>query len=570
MAVRNAQLYDQTIERFAALETLHQMSLDLATVQKPGEIAQRVTQAALDLLKPSAVWLCLCDDLQEEAQFSPQPNEIRVWTAYASGDPSQPRVESQPVARLHALITQVRETGQSVLIMDMANEPVLQREFETPWLVQAASIYPIQSGDQLFAVMALLYAEPTFFRQDMLRTLDLLALEAATALQNARYLATLRRQLSEVTTLQDLARRVSELRSLDAVLHNVVHTLQDIYQCKSVWVALLDKDRTMVSIRAATGMKLEYAEQLHFPVGEHVAGRVVETGEPVYVLDTHREPRFRIIDPSVRSMMVVPLTVHGRVLGALGMDSIMPNAFVEGHKRILNIAGGQIAATIETIHLLRQTQERAEDLSAANEILKEQDKLRQELVHQVSHDLRSPLQLVYGYADMLHGGFLGDVTSSQMDILKLMMKRIKAIELMTRDIMASKSISTEILELEQIELNAMCQQAIVDIRLLNQGRPDLHFETALNPGNLVVEADPVRLRRVFDNLLVNAVKFHRTAADHAAHRSDPKTGRAIIDQRRDRNSRGQTPLIFESFSRWNRKIRGQRAAVHCEADRRSA
>ena len=51
---------------------------------------------------------------------------------------------------------------------------MLQREFDTPWLVQAAAIYPIQRGDHLFAVMSILYAEPTFFRQDMLRTLDLL------------------------------------------------------------------------------------------------------------------------------------------------------------------------------------------------------------------------------------------------------------------------------------------------------------------------------------------------------------------------------------------------------------
>jgi PAS domain S-box-containing protein len=137
-AVRNARLYDQTVERFAALGTLHQMGLELATAQEPGEIAQRVTQAALNLLKSSAVRLCVCDD--------PQHNRTTIWSTYARGsaypaaDPGPVRVESCSVSGLHPLVIQVRDTAQSVLIMDMASQPVLQREFDTPWLVQAAAI----------------------------------------------------------------------------------------------------------------------------------------------------------------------------------------------------------------------------------------------------------------------------------------------------------------------------------------------------------------------------------------------------------------------------------------------
>ncbi|MBN1565948.1 MAG: GAF domain-containing protein [Anaerolineae bacterium] len=556
-AVRNARLYDQTVERFAALGTLHQLSMELATVQEPGEIAQRVTRAALNLLKASAIRLCVCDHVHHDDM---QQDKISVWSAYAAHDPGPMHVESCGISALHLLLRQVHDTGQSVLIMDMAGEPVLQREFDTPWLVQAAAIYPIQRGDHLFAVLSLLYAEPTFFRQDMLRTLDLLALEAATAFQNARYLDTLRGQLAEVTALQDLARRISTLRSLHGVLATTVQALHAVYQCKSAWVALLDKERAVVSIAAAVGLDAAYMEKAQFKMGEYVVGHVVAAGEPVYVPDTRRDRQFRVIDPSVRSVMVVPLTVHGNTLGALGIDSTLPNTFEAGHERMLNIAGGQIAATIETIHLLEQSRERADDLVTANRVLQEQDELRQELVHQVSHDLRSPLQLVYGYAEMLSQGMLGDMNEAQIDVLDKMMTRAHAIEMITRDIMAAKNISRDMLDLQPVELNALCQQAVIDLKLLNENRPELHFETALAPGKLLIEADYVRLSRVLDNLLGNAAKFSpegglitlRTERSYQLETGKDCAVIRISDQGIGIPT-DKIPFIFESFYRVQKK-----------------
>ena len=119
------------------------------------------------------------------------------------------------------------------------------------------------------------------------------------------------------------------------------------------------------------------------------------------------------------------------------------------------------------------------DESRANQVLQDQDNLRRELVYQVSHDLRSPLQIVYGYADMLHQAELGPVTPLQADVLDLMLKRTRAIEQMTRDIMATKPIDRESLELAKIDLNQLCQQTMVDARMVSEERDNLDFQIAL-------------------------------------------------------------------------------------------
>ncbi len=304
-----------------------------------------------------------------------------------------------------------------------------------------------------------------------MRTLELLCMQAATAFENARYTVTLRRRLDEVTALQDLARQVSSSYTLNDIFNVVVHTLQDVYQCRGAWIALCDDQNEEVVDQG--GYRPDAGHARTRPVqrsGKYGAGQVVESGQPLYVADTHSDPNFRLVDPGVRSVMIVPLTVRGRVIGALGIDGAVPNAFTLEHERVLNIAGGQIAAAIETINLLHEARERANELAVANASLEAQDALRRELVYQVSHDLRSPLQIVYGYADMLHNGDLGPVTETQVDVLALMLKRTRSIERLTLDIMAAKPISYDVLELTTVELNEMCRQAVLDSQMLNDGQ----------------------------------------------------------------------------------------------------
>ncbi|RPJ00912.1 MAG: GAF domain-containing protein, partial [Chloroflexi bacterium] len=545
-AVSNAQLYDKALERLTALETLHQMSLDLAATQDPDTIAEQVTRTAYKLFRPGEVRLCLRDHA---------PWEPRTWVAHPGDDPNRPQILQTGMTVQSTLIQGMSATKQPVIRHSLADQPALQAEFETPWPVQAAAIYPIMRSGHEFAALSLLYREPTYFRRDVQRTLELLCMQAATAFENARYTIALRRRLDEVSALQDLARQVSSRATLADVFDVVVRTLQDVYECRGAWIALLDDGQQEVIVKAATGLDPEMLERAHFTLGEYGAGQVVQTGQPLYVRDTLNDPAFRVVDPGVRSIMIVPLTVRGSVIGALGLDGAVSNAFTPEHERVLTIAGGQIAAAIEMVNLLNQTRERADQLAAANAALEAQDALRRELVYQVSHDLRSPLQIVYGYADMLRNGELGPVTEFQTEVLDLVLKRTRSIERLTLDIMAAKPISHDMLELDAIDLNEMCHQAIVDAQMIHSDQ-GFTFVTHLAPSVMPVQADYHRLSRVFDNLISNAVKF------------SPEGGTITLSSERDPDRQrltvsisdqgigiapDQIPYVFERFYRGNRK-----------------
>ncbi len=545
-AVRNAQLYDQTVYRLHALETLHSLSLDLAAVQDPEQIAHLVARAALGLFVPRTVALCLCEGL---------PWIRESWIATLDPLSHQAQIDTLPGPINNAMFERVRMTDEAVVFPDLNLEPDLQADMDMPWLVQAAAVTPVRRGDTRFAVLGMLYDEPQVFRSDMRRILDLMSLQSASAFENARNTISLHRRLTEACALQDLARRVSEMQSLDEILNTVVDTIRNVYQCKSASIALLDETLGEVITMVGAGLSPEHVASARFKLGEYVAGVVVSENRVIYVPDTLSDPNFRVVDPEIRSIMVVPLTVQGRAIGSLGIDSSAVDAFSKDHERVLTIAGGQIAAAIETVRLLQETRKRAEELAGANLQLQAQDSLRKELTYQVTHDLRSPLQIIYGYTDMMHNAELGPVTEMQKDVLDLILKRSKTIERMTKDIMGAKPINRESLEFETVDLTQLCQQAITDIQLVFRDDRFI-FETELAPVSLKVRADYHRLSRVLDNLINNAIKFSPdggTITLRTAH--DATGGRALVSV--SDQGIGIAPdkidYVFERFYRADRK-----------------
>ena len=542
-AVRNAQLYEQTADRLHALETLHEMSIALAATQEPQAIARLIVRAASELFSPTESRLILIDGPGWSGA---------TWTAYH--DTASMQVSEQIHAQVVPLAQRVCETHEPLIIPDCSQDTE-NRSFGCEWPVAAAIVCPIRRANTTFGAIALYYDEPQFFRQDMRRILDLLCLQSATAFENARYTIKMQRSLAEVSALHELARRVSAMNSLDDILNAVVETIRTVYQTRSASLALLDETANEAVTMAASGLEPRYMAQGRFKFGEYVAGEVISTGKVIYVPDTFADPRFRIIDPGIRSLLTVPLTVHGHTIGTLSIDSERPNAFTRDHERVLTIAGGQIAAAIETVRLLDETRQRADALAQANAQLEAQDRLRKELVYQISHDLRTPLQIVYGYAGMLQSGDLGPITRTQRDVLDLIIKRSRSIERMTKDIMAVKPIDRDTLELATLNLNEICQQAMGAARVMHQERDDLQFVTELTQAALPVEADFNRLLRVLDNLIDNAVKFSPKGGTITLRTGHEDGHQRVVVSVSDEGigiPPDQLPYVFERFYRGHR------------------
>lgn len=493
-AIDNAQLYDATADQLIALETLHQMSLQLASVQDRERVAELILDAVLELFGPAEVCLYLSGDPSQEPA---------LWEGCLSrGDGQRTIRQGNPATGF--LANQIAETGQPVVLHDVGVPPGIARARQRP--TQALAGYPLARGGATLGALVLLYDRPHFFRATTLRTLELLCMQAATALENAYYYQRLRGRLDEVSALHDLAREVSNTDSLDEMLRLVTQRIRDVYDCHSASIALYDPASNQIVTRTAVGISADHLAQARFAPGEFVAGHVVATGEVVYVADTRTEARFRVIDPDIRSLLAVPLKAHDQVIGSMSIDSASPEAFTPDHERLLTIAGGQLAAAIETLRLLEEARERAAQLDEANKTLRAVDALRDELVQNVSHELRSPLALIKGYVGLMRDGELGAVTADQIGALDTIESKAESISRLINDILSLETIQRGTLTLGPVDMAALAEQAVRSARLVHAGH-NFELVCELVNGASVVEGDNGRLTQVIDNLLGNAVKF---------------------------------------------------------------
>jgi PAS domain S-box-containing protein len=167
----------------------------------------------------------------------------------------------------------------------------------------------------------------------------------------------------------------------------------------------------------------------------------------------------------------------------------------------------------------------------------------------MSHDLRTPLQAVTGYASLLLDGFHGDLSEEQREDVTEIKNAARQVARMIDDILDFARIERGAVRIEMqsvsIQEALTRAEAMVRFRMEESGllysREDCTFA-------LAARADPDRLQQVLLNLLTNAVKFTKPggriraiceADDQSVHLRIADTGVGIPEEKLAR--------IFEPF-----------------------
>ncbi len=170
----------------------------------------------------------------------------------------------------------------------------------------------------------------------------------------------------QLQTVSDVARGIVSTQRLESLLNQLTVLISERFGFYHVGVFLLDEQKEYAVLRAANseGGKRMLARQHRLKVGQiGIVGYVTGTGEARIATDVGKDAVFFNNPdlPQTRSEMALPLKANNEVIGALDVQSTIPNAFTQEDIELFSILADQIAIAILNNRLYTETLQALEE-----------------------------------------------------------------------------------------------------------------------------------------------------------------------------------------------------------------
>lgn len=167
--------------------------------------------------------------------------------------------------------------------------------------------------------MLLLQSKETcVFDRDEVAVMTIIAHNISAAAQNAELFCNVKSQLDELRIIHEIGKAITSILNIDHLLPYICEHVSKFFHVTECVLRLIEGDR--LQIKASYGLPdtLDYAVAPR--IGEGIPGIVAASGEPIMVDDMQKQPEgYRVTGINATSVICVPLTIGGKVIGTLGL-----------------------------------------------------------------------------------------------------------------------------------------------------------------------------------------------------------------------------------------------------------
>lgn len=124
----------------------------------------------------------------------------------------------------------------------------------------------------------------------------------------------------QLRLLSEVIRTANSYLEPDNVINFIMEIIKHLVECQAWSLLLLDEETNQLVFRSAFGEKTDKLDEIKLNLGEGVAGKVAETGQPMIVDDAEKCPYFnreidRITKFKTKNILAVPLKARGKIIG---------------------------------------------------------------------------------------------------------------------------------------------------------------------------------------------------------------------------------------------------------------
>jgi PAS domain S-box-containing protein len=419
-------------------------------------------------------------------------------------------------------VSQVVKTGQSEIAIEITDEQLAASVSNPDYLrilrevgLKSCILAPLQARGRVLGSISFVFTESSRrYCRDDLRLAEDLARRAAIAIDNARLYHTVQqakqaaeKAVDRTTRLQTVTAALAESLTAEQVAEVIVTQSMAALDATAALVVLVSQDRTELEIVKSIGYQAELVESWQrFSIDADVPlAKAIRTGEPVWVealLDRiARHPHLAEIYGRYEfdSWIALPLIIQGRSVGGMLLSFREFKHLSQDDREFILALSRQCAQAISRAQLYE-----AERLARAE--AEQANRVKDEFLAVLSHELRSPLNPILGWTKLLQTGKVQpDKTNQALETIernaKLQAQLIEDLLDISRMLQGKLS-----LHIAPVNLETVIQGAIETVQFAASAK-SIQIQTVLSPIEKTVLGDTNRLQQVIWNLLSNAIKF---------------------------------------------------------------
>jgi len=497
IALENARLYRQAEARAEKLKALSALTRLMTSAPDASHVFDAVARAATTLLDAATARVWVADPvsrmLRTEGRYEPDPALAHLMA------------DSPAIAYGEGLVGRVAESGAAEYVPDIRTDARwLNRRLATEADLRSFIGLPLTVDGHVVGVLSVFFRQERCVAGEDRELMTLLADQAAVAIRNAHLMEGLRTRQSDLETLLEVGRQLSQIQPLPSLLDAIAKACGRVLGSGSVGLRLVEGDDLVLA--GSWGDAKEVMLSPRLKIGQSLSGQVAVTGESLVVTDLANDPRIipehreAIRRRGYRALLAVPVKIGPRVVGVLSVRTRQAGGFSTEDLSIATAFASQAAVALENSRLYQETERAYQELSQTQEQLTQARKMEAvgRLAGGVAHDFNNLLMVIMGRSELLLQQLEAD--DPKRGATELIRDTTRRAADLTRQLLAFGR--KQVLQPRVLDLNAVVDNMSELLRRVIG--EDIALGTALDPELGRVKADPGQLEQVIVNLAINA------------------------------------------------------------------
>jgi signal transduction histidine kinase/ActR/RegA family two-component response regulator len=391
--------------------------------------------------------------------------------------------------------------------------------------VRAILAFPLVRDRKLIATWNVYDSEPHYWSQDDLRIAEDIADRVWSAVERVRAESALREEAQILELLKKTGEAAASTLELRVLMQSITDTATQLSGARfgAFFYNTSDAQEDALMLYTLSGAPREAFEGFGQPRATSVFGPTFRGGPPVRSDDITKDARYGQWGPHhgmppghlpVRSYLAVPVMSHtGEVVGGLFFGHPDASIFSERTERLVAGIATQAGMALDNARLYEASQQAATERAvllererATRTELERLNKMKDEFLAMLAHELRNPLAPIASAAEVLR--LLFDSDSKIQQSVSVIRRQVAHLTRLVDDLLDVSRVTRGVAILQEgpVSLNEVVGEALEQVRSLASAKHQ-SLVAHMPPESVLVQGDRTRLIQAVSNVFNNAIKF---------------------------------------------------------------